>query len=469
MRGNRQILLILSCGGMAFTWRYAWSLFLSLVILARPFPLPEAAAVFAMAAAITAAEISGNRRLYQAPAIHIIGFTLAWLLTTYRLFYSGLSIFSISWIRDWLGQVQEPRHWLIHLPVVGCLLLLWLGARALVKRPATYYPVCLQFDKGLGALFVLLLVKFMVELKGGLFIEDPVTPYLLIAFVVFSLIAISLSRDQSDAQKSFRPGYHHIGLVLSFMSVILLGSAVLALLFLPWLTLMADSAQVILKETTAPLGSALTNLIRFLFSIGRYRREIGGRIFSGSSEKIYPDSEIDWAQGFGWFLFGVIGLIALGFCAYLIYCLVRRFLKKDAGQASGRPSLSLISWLLAVMGTFSRWILNGLVLLLKSIDSAAAAYAGLQRWGRRSGLTAAASETPVEYGTRLGQRFPLLQTEIKLIIEAFNCELYGQRPADRTVLSGIQSARRRMRNPRHWPSRARAWFAMPSRKIRASK
>ena len=112
---------------------------------------------------------------------------------------------------------------------------------------------------------------------------------------------------------------------------------------------------------------------------------------------------------------------------------------------------------------------NGLVFLLKRIDSAAAAYAGLLGWGRRSGLTAAASETPVEYGTRLGQRFPRLKTEIELIIESFNRELYGQMPTDQTALTGIRSARNRMRNPRHWPSRMRTWFAVPSGKIRASK
>ena len=90
MRGNKQILLILSCGGMEFTWRYAWALFLSLVILNRPFPLPEAVAVFSLAAVITTAGVAKNRRLYQVPAFHIIGFTLAWLLTTYRFFYSDL-------------------------------------------------------------------------------------------------------------------------------------------------------------------------------------------------------------------------------------------------------------------------------------------------------------------------------------------------------------------------------------------
>ena len=127
MRGNKQILLILSCGGMEFVWRYACTWFLSLVILNRPFPLPEAVAVFAMAAAITAAGIPDNRRWYQSPALNIIGFTLAWLLLTYRLFYSGSPVLSISWIRDWLGQMKEPGHWLAHLCVIGCLLLFWLG------------------------------------------------------------------------------------------------------------------------------------------------------------------------------------------------------------------------------------------------------------------------------------------------------------------------------------------------------
>jgi hypothetical protein len=454
---------------MELTWRLAWVYFLTLVILGRPFPLLEALAVFTMASVITVLGSQPYRRIYQSSALHFIGFTIAWLLTIHRLFYRSATVLSNSWIRDWLGQMHAPQQWLIELSVIACLLLIWLGARAMVKRPATYYPVCLQFDKGLGALFLLLLVKFMLELKGGLFIEDPVTPYLLVAFIVFSLMAISLSRNQSDAQRTYRPGYHHLGIVLSFMSITLLLSGVLALLFLPYLILVADSVQVILKETTAPFGTVLTTFIRFLFSIGRHRREIGGQIFSGSSEKLYPDSEIDWAQGLGWFLFGVIGLIALGLCVYLIGWLVQRFLKRDAGEASGHPSLALISWLLAVMGAFFRGVWNGLVFLIKRIDSAAAAYAGLLRWGRRSGLTAAASETPIEYGTRLGQHFPRLKTEIELIITAFNREIYGQIPADQPILTGIQSARRRMQNPRHWPSRIRAWFAAPSREVRASR
>ena len=107
--------------------------------------------------------------------------------------------------------------------------------------------------------------------------------------------------------------------------------------------------------------------------------------------------------------------------------------------------------------------LEDLLFLLKRIDSAAAVYAGMLRWGRRSGLPAVLSETPVEYGERLKQSFPRLKMEIEMIIEAFNREIYGQIPPDMRTLTGILSARRRMRNPRHWPLRLRAWFAAPSK------
>ena len=274
MNPAKQTLLVLSCGGMEITWRYAWAFFLSLLILNRPFPLPETLAVFTMASLATILGSKRSWRTYQSLALHIFGFTIAALLTTYRLYYQPMPFFNISWIQDWFKQQQEPQQWLIQLLVFACLLLFWLGARAMVKRPQNYYPVCLQFDKGLGALFLLLLIKFMVQEKGGILLEDPVTRYLLFAFFTFSLIAISLARNQSDVQKAFRTGYHSIGIVLGFVSIVLIGSAVLIVLFLPYLTYMADSAHSVLKGTTEPMGPVVVRIIRFIFSIGRYRRGI---------------------------------------------------------------------------------------------------------------------------------------------------------------------------------------------------
>jgi hypothetical protein len=120
--------------------------------------------------------------------------------------------------------------------------------------------------------------------------------------------------------------------------------------------------------------------------------------------------------------------------------------------------MGLIAKLIALLGALFQLAWSGLLFLLRRIDSAAAVYAGLLRWGRRSGVPAVASETPLEYGTRLMQRFPQLQTEIETIIEAFNREIYGQIQSEQRILTRIRTARRRMRNPRHWPSRMREWL-----------
>ncbi len=460
MKPAKQTLLVLSCGGMEITWRYAWAFFLSLLILNRPFPLPETLAVFTMASLATNLAGKKNWRIYQSLALHIFGFTMAALLTTYRLYFQHTHFFSLSWMKDLFKQLQEPQQWLLHLLVLACLLLFWLGARAMVKRPQNYYPVCLQFDKGLGAIFLLLLIKFMVQEKGGILLEDPVTRYLLFAFFTFSLIAISLARNQSDVQKTFRPGYHSIGIVLGFVSIVLIGSAVLIVLFLPYLAYMADSAQSVLKETTEPMGSVIVKIIRFIFSIGRYRRDVklfGTRDSIG--DQLYPDSEIEWTQSLGWILLGVIGLIALGVCGYLIHLLVCWLLKRNTMNKSRYQPMVLISKLLSMIGAICLGIWNGLLFLLKEIDSAAAVYAGMLRWGRRSGLPAVLSETPIEYGSRLSHHFPELKEEIEIIIETFNMEVYGNIVVDGRLLSRILSAQHKMRSPRHWLARLRGWFA----------
>jgi len=410
-----------------------------------------------MASLVTALTGYKNWRMYQSLSLHIAGFSIAWLLITRRFFYQHLPLFDSSWITDWFNHLQEPQHWLIQLLFFAYLLLFWLGARAMVKRPKNYFPVCLQFDKGLGALFLMLLIKFMIQQKGGILLEDPVTRYLLFAFFTFSLIAISLSRSQSNAEKTFRPGYHGIGIVLGFVSMVLIGSAVLIVLFLPYLTIMADSAQGILTEAAKPMGSVVVDLIRFLFSIGKYRRDIVNQITLDGNQ-VYPDSDIEWARGPGWIMLAVLGLIALGFCGYLIHLLVRWLLKRNGMNKTKHPPMMLISRLLSMMGAICVGVWNGLLFLFKRIDSAAAVYAGMLRWGRRSGLPAVLVETPIEYGSRLYQHFPELKDEIEMIIEAFNLEVYGSIVIDERRLSRILSAQRKMRSPRHWPSRLRGWF-----------
>ena len=470
MKPGKQILVVLSCGGMEITWRYAWALFLTLGILKRPFPLSESVAVFAMASLVTVLSGFKSWRLYQSLLLHIAGFTIAWLLTTYRFFYRHLSLFNISWTEDLFKQLQQPQQWLIQLLVFACLLLFWLGARAMMKRQQSYYPVCLQFDKGLGALFLLLLIKFMVQEKGGIRLEDAVTRYLLLAFFTFSLIAISLSRNQNDVQKTFRPGYHGIGILLCFFSVVLIAGAVLIVLSLPYLTLMADSAQSVLKETTGPMGPVLVNIIRFLLSLGGYRSGSGIQVTGGSNgDQLYPDAEIGAPPVIGWILLGGIGLFALGLCGYLIHLLVRWLLKRNTLDKSKHQPMDLLSELLSMIGAICRWVWNGLRFLFKRIDSATAIYAGMLRWGRRSGVPAVLAETPIEYGSRLSHYFPALKEEIEMIIDTLNLEVYENVVIDERRLARIRFARHKMRSPRHWLLRLRGWLVQHPLRLPSSR
>jgi hypothetical protein len=329
--------------------------------------------------------------------------------------------------------------------------------------------VCLQFDKGLGAFFLLLLIKFMVQEKGGIRLEDALTRYLLFAFFTFSLIAISLSRNQNDVQKKFRPGYHGIGILVSFVSVVLIGSAVLIVLSLPYLTLMADSAQSVLKETTEPMGPVLVNFIRFIFSIGGYGNGSGVQVTSGSNgNQLYPDAEIGGTQVIGWILLGGIGLIALGLCGYLVHLLVRWLLKRNTMNKFKYQPMFLISELHSMIGAICLCVWNGLLFLFNRIDSATAVYVGMLRWGRRSGVYAVLGETPIEYGSRLRHHFPELKEEIEVIIDTFNMEVYGNIVIDEWLLSRILSARHKMRSPRYWLLRLRRWFFQQPLQLQSS-
>ena len=98
----------------------------------------------------------------------------------------------------------------------------------------------------------------------------------------------------------------------------------------------------------------------------------------------------------------------------------------------------------------------------KGYRGAVQLYAALLTWGRHSGLPYFLSETPAEYGLRLKYRFPSLKTEIELIIEAFNQEVYGEIILDSEQCAIAQFAWRRLRSPLHWPSRLKTWFLQPS-------
>jgi hypothetical protein len=461
--GRNETQLILTCAGMEITWRYMWTGFLILAVLQRSFPLLTAVGAFAAAALCTYFSGSRNWRMFQVVLLHMAGFAFTALWFVYGFYYGGFPFFSAAWLTDLFRQPKNPQQWLALLLILFCLLLFWLGGRSLMKRPRDYLHVCIQFDKGLGFLFLLLLIKFLLQEKGGIHIEDPAVRLLVPAFFIFSLLSIGLARNQNYVQKSFRSGYHGIGFLLGFTTSVVLGGAALLLLFLPYLTQLADSAQLVLKEVARPLGPIIVSILRFLLGVSKYRSRTGISTTSDPDANLVQSSDHSgWAdlvaRGFGWILVGMIGLMTVVALWALMKYLVRWLMKKNAAAEAQVRSWAWLLKLLWMLVAFPLSIWNGLWYRLTRLDSAASIYAGILRWGCRSGLPPAPCETPGEYGNRLTRQFPKLKEEIGTIIEAFNREVYGQIAIDAQILGRILSARRSMRSPRHWPSRVRQWL-----------
>jgi hypothetical protein len=355
MTSGKNALLVISRAGMEISWRYAWAGFLIPAIFHRRFPLIEAIGAFAMAAILTQLPTGRNWRVYQTLLVQLAGFVVFAILTVYRIGYEAYSFFSFAWMGDLFSELRAPAHGFLLLLQLFCLWLIWQGGRALGKDSKDYFAVCTQFDKGLGLFLLLLLIKFLVQEKGGYAVEDPANRFLIIAFFIFSLAAIGLTRDMRDVQKTFLTGYHGVGIIFGFSTVIVLFGSGLILLFYPYLTLMADSLANVLSDVTGPMVPLLVKILSFLFVPGRIRNEISNSAAAGSGTGgLSPPNVGGWEalllKGIGLGLMAVIGLMAIAAFAFLMIHILR-FLMRKSNQAGVHPKSAsrVLEWLKALM------------------------------------------------------------------------------------------------------------------------
>ncbi|MBN2034141.1 MAG: DUF4129 domain-containing protein, partial [Deltaproteobacteria bacterium] len=120
---------------------------------------------------------------------------------------------------------------------------------------------------------------------------------------------------------------------------------------------------------------------------------------------------------------------------------------------------------------FLRWISTAKRLLISFLtrlhqrrqedQGAGYHYAMLLRWGSHCGLPHLPEETPLEYGSRLLQCFPILKKDIEVIIDLFNETVYGVIDPEIKQLTVARLAMRRLKSPRIWPARLKTWFLSP--------
>ncbi len=466
MKKGNGALLFLTTAGMELSWRYAWATFLTISILNQPFPLPEMIAAFALAAAITLLPIGKGWRVVYIAGLQAFGFVLAALRIVYTSNSWSSPFLSQAWLIEFFNTPRNPLEWITLILVLFLALMFWVGGVTFARRSMTYSKLCSRFDLGLAAFFLLFLSKFILLLKGGIKIEDPVHQLLIFPFFIFSLLAIGMIRNRSTGPRDFLPGYRGIGVILSFTVVILLFGAGLVLFFLPYLTLAADAGYTILKAAAKPLGPVFVGILRFIFMHGVIRPEpSSGPTKGGAEDLIAPAETSCWIEFFekvlAWVFGSLIGLILIIVSCIALFYLVRWLLSRTPVPQTRQSSWHLfLSWLYGLrVFLVSSW--KRLARRAKGYNRAAELYAALRIWGRHCGLPHLVSETPFEYGLRLKHRFPSLGNELELIIEAFNQEVYAEIILNEQQLTITKSAWRRLRSPIHWPSRLKSWLLGP--------
>ena len=364
-------------------------------------------------------------------------------------------------------KLQEPNGvigWFVIFLLVLWTYGFWRGGTGLAKRATDYSTICSRFDRGLFAFFLLFLTKFLLRTRGSFEIKDPTSEFLVFSFLIFGLLAIGLARNRGDIPKDFLPGYQGIGVILSFTTVVLLVGTGLVLFCLPYLTLVAEKGYDILKIAAGPVGYVLLKVLLFIF--GHPIRQ---------PERPQPQKEIvppdltsqtkssEWMELLGkilaygmWALLGIVLLMIVGVTVFLLFRWL--FSKTPVSQEGQSPWYLIRLWVERLRRfLYSCW--GWLLRRFKGHRGVIQLYIALLIWGRHSGLAHSLSETPKEYGLRLKHRFPILTRDIELIVESFNEVVYGEMDLGKHRLAlTAQTAWRRLRSPRHWPSRFRNWF-----------
>jgi hypothetical protein len=358
-------------------------------------------------------------------------------------------------------QERSPQEWVLLIFLFFVAFFFWMGGLALARRPMDFLRICSRFDLGVAAFIVLFLIKLLLEVRGGIRLEERLSELCLFPFFIFSLLAMGLSRNRGEAERDFLPGYRSVGVVLSFSITVLMLGTGLVLFFSTYLTQAAEVGYDLLQVAAGPMGSILAAVFRFLYlprmaQTGNESKPPGGaEEISGAA--VQSGWWGEWIEKIlMWGFLALLVVLFLVLAAIIIFYLVRWLLSRTKTQPR-RASQA---------GSFSSWVERMVAFLLAfwdrcasmfgSLRGPAQLYGALQAWGRRSGIARMVSETPTEYGLRLQNRFPALQKDIRGIIAAFNEEVYGEIALGEQEIARAHSAWRRLRSPLNWPSRLKA-------------
>ncbi|MCL2669482.1 MAG: DUF4129 domain-containing protein [Syntrophaceae bacterium] len=450
-------------GGRELCWFLAWAAFCTNQTLGGHYPFFPSLIAFTLAVLLTRLSLGRGWFVVQVILVELAGFLAAALLLLHGLYFAEEPLFASRWLFTLLASLQGISAWASFLLQLLLILVLWWNGVALARRPKDYANACLRFDFGLAAFLALFLIKLAALVNGSTLLEEPLSLLFLYPFFLFALAGIGREQLRGDAIRDFLPAYRGIGVIISFVCLVLLAAGAVFLFFQPVLKATARIGYHAVTTALNPLLPVLLAVLRFMF---------GPRNQPSPPAAEPASSQIHWetlSQSKSWWLgtlekvlgWGLLGFIFLGLAVGLLlflYLILRWFFSRTAGQEiRQRPSVTVRQWWLVLREALV-CLYRAFLHVLLGYPTAAGLYGALRGWGARSGLPPFHAETPREFALRLQVRFPTLRSRFAGIIDAYQQEVYEEKRLTGPVIAAANKDWRYLRSPRRWPARLKICF-----------
>lgn len=464
MKRSEKVLLFLAAAVMELAWLYAWAMFSMISAAQRHTPLLEVAIIFLAGAAITGLSTGRGLRIISIVFLQAAGLVCAALRAIYIFNDITSAFFSHRWIVEFFGAPHSAMEWFLLVMSVFWSSAFWVSGARFAVRPKTHERICSRFDLGLAAFFCLLLMKFILLVKGNISINDPLTGLLACIFFFFGLTSIGMTRGRAAASSDLIAGYRRFGVIMGFICAVFASVVSIVAFFQHPLAGAARVSYGLIRGGVSYLGMFFINFIRFIYLP---KQTMADKPSPGSKERMLDQFLSSGSAGWmeiplkilSWLLGTALGLIMLAILVlsafYFIKWLFSRTRTDDTNKDRGLFFLQAVK---RAWGFFVLLVIKARQ-ALRGYRTAADFYMALTRWSRRSGIRSRLNETPSELCSRLTVRFPALTKEIGAIVAAFNREFYGEMLLGSGEIAAMQLAWRKLRSPARWLQRLKVFFS----------
>ncbi len=398
-------------------------------------------------------------RIFQTLLLHLAGLAVVTLRILYVFFVQGAAPFlNMAWLPEIFGSARGMQEIFVIIIVLIFSASFYFAGAAMIRRPSVHLSIARRLDLGIGVFIALLLIN------AGVGLANPTITFLLFPFFFLGMLALFLARSDGKGKKEYLPGHRWMGATLTFSVAVLIFTVAVVLLFLPYLTMAAETGLTLLKWVFNPLFySFLLPILRFMFGARSIRSDPEAGSFSDDSSVLVTDSAPDsfWGELFikimGFGIFGLAALVLLiaagwGIRRLFFWLASRSPQEKERGNFWGQFLLLF----LAVRLCWEKLIFfvrRTLLPFSPESSEAIKMYKRLLSWGRFCGFPHLIYDTPREYGLRIASYFPMVKAEVELIISLLNREIYGGIPVDKKQSALLKRAWRKLSSPLLWFSR----------------